>query len=674
MKFRAAFSTIAPYLVLAAKCEGEARISSKFCCKEPRETDRLSASVVIPRDASLNTEAAIALAALEYRALPNAPDGYTPVAGICPPNRPALRSASTLSPNETAWLEKRRNNTVGSMRDFLGRVNITGFDAGNYITNHANNASALPNIGIAVSGGGYRAMLNGGGAIQAFDIREENSTAAGHLGGLLQSATYFAGLSGGGWLTGSIFVNNFTTVTGLLNDNGSSLWHLANSVLEGPATGGIQVFNTAQYYGSLYDDVNGKANAGFDASITDYWGRGLSFQMINATEGGPAYTWSSIALLEDFSNGSIPMPILISDARAPGEILIPSNTTVYEFNPWELGTFDPTTFGFVPLEYLGSNFSGGVLPNNEKCVRGFDNAGFIMGTSSSLFNQFILQINSTSLPGVLKDALAKVLDNVGQSNNDIAEYYPNPFYGYHNSTSLNYNSTSLTLVDGGEDLQNIPLHPLIQPTRHVDIIFAIDSSADTDSHWPNGTSLVATYQRSISASGIQNGTAFPHVPDQNTFVNLGLNTRPTFFGCNASNMTGSSPLIVYIPNSPYVYLSNVSTFDLSYNNSQRNAIVENGYNVATMANGTADAQWPTCVGCAILSRSLGRTGTSVPEVCEQCFSRYCWDGTVNSTNPAPYEPHTSLKPIKITSAGQRSSLSSIGTLLAMIVTAVHFIV
>ena len=650
------------------------RIDSNFRCREFWETDRYPALLIIPRDASLSTEAAIALAALEYRALPNAPNGYTPVAADCPSNRPVLRSASALSPNETAWLEKRRNNTVGPMRDFLGRVNITGFDAATYITNHANNASALPNIGIAVSGGGYRAMLNGGGAFQAFDIREENSTSKGHLGGLLQSATYFAGLSGGSWLTGSIFVNNFTTVTALLNNNASSVWHLGNSVVEGPATGGLQVFNSAQYYSSLYDDVNGKSKAGFNTSITDYWGRGLSFQMINATKGGPAYTWSSIALLEDFSNGSIPMPIVISDARAPGQTLIPSNTTVYEFNPWELGTFDPTTFGFVPLEYLGSKFSGGVLPNNEQCVRGFDNAGFVMGTSSSLFNQLILQINSTSIPGVLKDALTKVLNDVGQDNNDIAEYYPNPFYGYHNSTSLNYNSTSLTLVDGGEDLQNIPLHPLIQPTRHVDVIFAVDSSADTDYHWPNGTSLVATYQRSLNTSGIQNGTAFPHVPDQNTFVNLGLNTRPTFFGCNASNMTGPSPLIVYIPNSPYVYLSNVSTFDLSYNNSERNAIVANGYDVATMANGTADAQWPTCVGCAILSRSLERTGTTVPEVCNQCFSRYCWDGTVNSTTPAQYAPHTSLTPVKVTSAGERSSLPSGIILLASLVAAVSFIV
>ena len=85
---------------------------------------------------------------------------------------------------------------MAPMRDLLGRLNISGFDAASYITKFADNSSALPNIAIAASGGGYRACLNGGGAIQAFDSREINSTAAGHLGGLLQSATYLAGLSG----------------------------------------------------------------------------------------------------------------------------------------------------------------------------------------------------------------------------------------------------------------------------------------------------------------------------------------------------------------------------------------------------------------------------------------------------------------------------------------------
>lgn len=483
-----------------------------------------------------------------------------------------------------------------------------------------------------------------GGAIQAFDNREDNSTAAGHLGGLLQASTYVAGLSGGGWLTGSIYLNNFTTVSSLLsNQNTSSVWEFQNSILKGPDTGGLQILDTVKYFDNLHDAVSGKADAGFQTSITDYWGRALSFQLINATDGGPGYTWSSLALSDYIINGDSPLPLLVVDGRAPGELLVGGNATIFEFNPWEFGTWDPTTYGFAPLEYLGSNFSNGVLPANKECVRGFDNAGYVMGTSSSLFNQFLLEINSTDIPDAARDFVSKILKALSSDNNDIADYSPNPFLGFQNSTSVSAQSERLTLVDGGEDLQNIPLHPLIQPNRHVDVIFAVDSSADTDTHWPNGTSLVATYERSLTK--LANGTSFPAVPDTNTFVNLGLNTRPTFFGCNSSNTTGLTPLVVYIPNSPYVYHSNVSTFDLSHNVSERNAIVQNGYQVATMGNATVDAQWPACVGCAVLSRSLERTGTSVPDICQQCFKKFCWDGTVNSTNPAPYEPKFVLQAI-----------------------------
>lgn len=48
------------------------------------------------------------------------------------------------------------------MRELLGRLNITDFDAAGYISDHAQNSSNLPNIAIAVSGGGYRALMNGG--------------------------------------------------------------------------------------------------------------------------------------------------------------------------------------------------------------------------------------------------------------------------------------------------------------------------------------------------------------------------------------------------------------------------------------------------------------------------------------------------------------------------------
>lgn len=451
-----------------------------------------------------------------------------------------------------------------------------------------------------------------------------------------------AGLSGGGWLTGSIFLNNFTTISKLLhNQNTSSVWEFENSLLKGPA-GGFQLLNTARYFDDVIDAVSSKGDAGFNISATDYWGRALGYQLINATDGGPSYTWSSIALEDSLIKGDTPLPILIANERGPGERLIGGNATVFEFNPWEMGTFDPTIFGFAPLQYLGSKFANGTLPDDEKCVRGFDNAGYIMGTSSSLFNQFLVQLDAADIPEAAKKLARKILNDLGRDQNDIADYSPNPFFGFRNSSSTSRDER-LTLVDGGEDLQNIPLHPLIQPSRHVDVIFAVDSSADTDNHWPNGTAMVATYRRSLT--GLANGTSFPSVPDQNTFINLGLNSRPTFFGCNSSNTSSITPLVVYIPNTPYVYNSNVSTFDLSYETDQRNAIVQNGYAVATMGNGTADAKWSVCVGCAVLSRSLERTNTPVPQVCRDCFERYCWNGTVNSTLPTTYEPKIQEKAI-----------------------------
>lgn len=408
------------------------------------------------------------------------------------------------------------------------------------------------------------------------------------------------------------------------------------------------------------------ADGGFDVSITDYWSRGLSFQFVNATDGGPGFTWSSIADDPDFSQGNAPFPMLVALERAPGEKILSVNATNIEFNPFEMGSFDPTIFGFAPLKYIGSNFSNGALPDDRPCIAGFDNAGYIMGTSSSLFNQIILNIGDVDgVPSILTNAVSSVLNAIGEADNDIADYSPNPFRGFNSGSNPSANDNRLTVVDGGEDGQNIPLNPLIQPERSVDVIFAIDASADTvpptDSaqNWPNGTSLVSTFERTQNET-MQNGTAFPFIPDQNTFVNLGFNNRPVFFGCDRRNVTGNtsgnrtSPLIVYIPNSPYVFESNTSTFaKLAYTNEERNAMILNGYNVATMANGTRQGfnDWPTCVGCAILSRSLDRNGVDVPETCQQCFTKYCWNGTLASETPAPYFPEMALQAVDIQTSG-----------------------
>lgn len=158
------------------------------------------------------------------------------------------------------------------MRKLLTRININGFDAGAYIDKNSNNRSALPNIGIAASGGGYRALMNGGGALAAFDDRTVNATAdSKQLGGLLQSSTYLAGLSGGGWLVGSIYINNFTTVQALQSQDSGSVWEFGNSILKGPKKTGLQILDSAGYYSNIKDAVSKKSDAGFNTSITDYW-------------------------------------------------------------------------------------------------------------------------------------------------------------------------------------------------------------------------------------------------------------------------------------------------------------------------------------------------------------------------------------------------------------------
>lgn len=72
-----------------------------------------------------------------------------------------------------------------------------------------------PNVGIAVSGGGFRAALYGAGTFSAFDGRNDSAVQAG-TGGVWQLATYMTGLSGGSWFVGSLAINNAPSIQALV--------------------------------------------------------------------------------------------------------------------------------------------------------------------------------------------------------------------------------------------------------------------------------------------------------------------------------------------------------------------------------------------------------------------------------------------------------------------------
>ncbi|KAL7270413.1 Lysophospholipase 1 [Rhizina undulata] len=573
------------------------------------------------------------------RALSNAPSGdYAPSTATCP-STSLLRTtgATALSDGETSFLTKRKAITDAALTTFLDRVALTDFDVATFMESYS------PTIGIAFSGGGYRAMLNGAGALAAFDSRTSGSTATGQLGGLLQSAKYITGLSGGSWLLGSVIVNNFTTIEGILADG---LWDLNYSILD--PDGLLHPIKLAEYWDELEDEVAEKKDAGFEVSITDYWGRALSRQFFDWTNGGPAVTFSSIADTTEYTDAAMPFPIVVAVGRLPDTTTVDGTSAVFEFNPLEMGTFDKRLHAFTNLEYIGSAVTDGIPQTSGVCVRGFDNAGFILGTSSNVFSGALSDIEADISSTVLDDLLTAALSKVSTEHEDVANYNPNPFYGVSTTSSPFASATDLTLVDGGLDGQNVPLYPLIQPIRSVDVIFAMDNSADTvrldgdDSNWPNGSALIATYERSLNAE-LGTGTLFPAIPDANTFVNKGLNKRPTFFGCTGTNITSTiddaPPLIVWIPNAPYSYLSNTSTLTLEYTDEARNSIIQNGYNVATMGNATLDSTWPACVACAIIHRTQERAGVTQSTQCKECFDTYCWDGTLDSTTPtSDYNP------------------------------------
>ncbi|PKS12101.1 hypothetical protein jhhlp_001398 [Lomentospora prolificans] len=580
---------------------------------------------------------------ITIRASPDAPNGYAPARVDCPASRPSARTATDLSANETQWQPTRRNNTLDGLKSFFNRVAIQGFDANGFFDQlNSSDPSTLPTLGIAVSGGGYRALMNGAGVLSAFDERSNGSTDAsmGAVGGVLQSAMYLSGLSGGSWLVGSLYVQNFSTVGGVLDGNATKgIWQFNQSIFQGP-----EDIRTLTYFRAMRDTVAAKQDAGFNTTITDFWGRALSYQLVSPVDGGPAYTFSSIANDGYFTAGSAPLPIVVAVERAPGQAQINLNSTVIEFNPWEMGSHDQAMSAFAPLRYIGSNFSDGTVPANGSCVRGFDNVGFTMGTSSSLFNAAYLGIEGKDSDGTLTNFIESRLREIGQENRDVA-LWPNPFWE-SSLVQSRANQSFLTLVDGGLALENVPIQPLLWERRGVDVIIAVDSSADTSDNWPNGTALVATYQRSRE---VPNNASFPFpkVPDQNTFVNEGLNSKPTFFGCPApytnETVADGTPLVVYLPNAPYTFFSNVSTLTMSYTDAERNSIVMNGVNVATMGQGKLDDRWPACLGCAILARSLARQGSSLPGECANCFKKYCWNGTVDSSTPPSYDPNLIIK-------------------------------
>ncbi|EMD38655.1 hypothetical protein CERSUDRAFT_153657, partial [Gelatoporia subvermispora B] len=473
---------------------------------------------------------------------------YAPSLAPCPPGTSLLRETDpqhqSLSSGESAYIAARQTNVLPkAWSNYLDAVlfslaeSVVFPDYVSDIIGGSHGVPNLPTLGIATSGGGYRAAIFGAGVLNTIDGRNTTSVLAG-TGGLLQAATYLAGLSGGGWLVGSLIQADFPTLPNLIfgnltaSENTWGGWNTQTDVLE-PSSNATVV---ADYLVDLVEETLGKHAAGFPVTIADVWGRALSRHFVNGTNSvnilddtfthGAGLTFSSIANLPSFVSHEQPFPIILAESQSVHQndtlilnlssAAVPISNPKYEFNVFEFGSFDPMLSAFTPMKFLGS-------PNKSVCATGFDQICFVESVTSELFNG-----DNTSTAAFLSSPVGPVIELMQALvpepgvELDVA-LVPNPFFGVAPETFLDTNETLLSLVDGGEDGEVIPIQPLLVKARGVDVIVAIDAASDTEDNFSDGSSMIGTQ---IRAAFFPASYSFPHVPaNQSVFLAQGLTKR-----------------------------------------------------------------------------------------------------------------------------------------------------
>ncbi|KZT18493.1 FabD/lysophospholipase-like protein [Neolentinus lepideus HHB14362 ss-1] len=540
-----------------------------------------------------------------------AAQGYTPTTGAQPRKR--------LDPLSRRGIDAKRQIVLPSaFRSYLDTVVRAQVQLPAYMYDilWSEDPTQMTTDGIATSGEAYRAAMRNG-----------SSVAVGTCG-LLQATPSIAGLSGGSWLVYSLAQSNFPEVQDLVfGENvtgGYSRWNTEYGTLTlYPSTN--DTIN-AEYMNQTVVDITGKYNAGWPVSIVDLLGRSMGRHFLNGTTKtnffdndtvhGAGVLFSDLQNVPTFVSRQQPLPIVVADGwskypygpdggEAQGSQVPPTNI-IYEFNAY--GVIRQLV-AFTPIQYLGTT-------NESVCVTNFEQAAFIIGSSSDYY----AASNSSVCSWI-------TLVNESFTQPDVqldVALYPNPFQGAGNGSFTEINETYLSIVDGGNDGEAIPIQPLLVKARKVDTLIAIDVNAEANDYAAGGDFIASATRAAL----FPDAYTFPPIPlNTSTFIAKNLTRRPTFFGCD----TPETPLIVYIANGgpPAGQPAVTNTSDDTWTPQLIEAFLDQTFDVATqgITNGTVgarDTEWGSCVACAVVDRERYRQGIARSGVCETCLARYCW--------------------------------------------------
>lgn len=305
------------------------------------------------------------------------------------------------------------------------------------------------------------------------------------------------------------------------------------------------------------------------------------------------------------------------DKCFPDNVTSPS----YEFTPYEFGSWDDGVASFTQTHFLGTVLKNGETYPPGQCMTNYDNLGYILGSSSNIIAFLCAQYwidTWKALHEKLQVAFWKLVDRVdGPHLTDEYALFRNPFFQWASAGQVK-DEKSLYLVDGGGGGQNVPLHPLLQPARNVDVIIVGDNSApvenfdgaDQEDSYPTGLDMYNTYQQSL-VNGLNR---MPYIPEPSVFRAQNLTKRPVFFGC----WDEKAVTIVWLPNMEYTHNTGMATDVYSVSKGDTDNYIENGVQIATRRG---DKRWPECLGCVMMQKM----GSQLPEGCRRCRQEYCYE-------------------------------------------------
>ncbi|KAI8074496.1 acyl transferase/acyl hydrolase/lysophospholipase [Gongronella butleri] len=412
-----------------------------------------------------------------------------------------VRQGSQLCPDEIAFVQRRKEFQRDAFAKFIG------------VDPAIVEPEDIPIIGIASSGGGYRAMLGLTGYLKGM---KDSS--------FLDCVMYTAGVSGSCWALAlynnvltkgdvDVMIDELKARVGSHFANVSKVYSLASA---SPENAKLMLQGVLQRY--VQQDT---------VSLVDLFGMLIGNKLFTTrgnTEHPLAKAQMKLSSQRQFSeDGTQPMPIycvvhqdlekrlreeeekankgggtaLNNDDYSKAAAITKINQLMFsapaqssgfeymwfEFTPYEVGSNEIDAW--IPTWAMGRVFEHGV--NTERLPE--QRLDSLLGVFGSAFTATVVHFYK-EIRGLLPSSSVRILDDtIDKYQTSLVAYYPispatyaNPFYhldpelGTRPRPSFVTESKRLYLMDAGMD-NNIPFHCFLA-RRDVDVIVAIDLSAD----------------------------------------------------------------------------------------------------------------------------------------------------------------------------------------------------